>query len=227
MLVLNVGDKLIGDASIAGVVDYTIHGLVGETLNRFADGQLTDSPSDLYVATDIIVITSIVLVNADSVSRTINLYIKPSGGTSRHIVAKDLTLGAGHSLHYDGVKITMVGPYSGATGLSDHSKLSNLHYDYSGHTGFASSSDLLTVSSTLQTDIDNKAGTLLELADTPDVYDEDRYLRSTASGTEWATVSGGSLTHSDLSNLDYDSSGHTGFASSVELVTMPVDGGSF
>lgn len=32
--------------------------------------------------------------------------------------------------------------------------------------------------------------TLLDLTDTPAVYDSGKYLRSTASGTEWATVSG-------------------------------------
>lgn len=33
--------------------------------------------------------------------------------------------------------------------------------------------------------------TLLELDDTPVAYDNGKYLRSTADGTEWATASGG------------------------------------
>jgi surface protein len=63
--------------------------------------------------------------------------------------------------------------------------------------------------------------TFIDLSDTPNVYDANKYLRSTVDGTEWATVSGGTGTsvHSDLSNLAYADSGHTGFASSAELLT--------
>lgn len=61
--------------------------------------------------------------------------------------------------------------------------------------------------------------TLLGLTDTPTVYDNGKYLRSTASGTEWAEVSTGTIDHSLLSNLDFASSNHTGFASSTELAT--------
>ena len=198
MLVLNTGDKLRGDAFVEGVVDYTVHGLVGETLTMIAGGQLLSAENDLYVATDTVVITSIILVNSDSVSRTINLYIKPDGESSRYIVAKDLNLGIGHSLHYDGVKVSVIGPYIGSAGLSDHSKLSNLHYDYAGHTGFASSEALSTVSGVLQSDIDGKAITFLELTDTPSSYDDDKYLRSTTSGAEWATVDAATIQASDV-----------------------------
>jgi len=50
-----------------------------------------------------------------------------------------------------------------------------------------------TISGTLQTNIDAKPDTLLELTDTPSAYDDGMYLRSTASGIEWATASGGYL----------------------------------
>ena len=40
--------------------------------------------------------------------------------------------------------------------------------------------------------LDLGAGALIELTDVPTYYDEGKYLRATASGTEWATVSGGS-----------------------------------
>lgn len=111
--------------------------------------------------------------------------------------------------------------------ITDHSNLNSLDYASSGHTGFqaagdyATSSELTTTSGDLQTQIDNKPDTLLELTDTPAAYDNGKYLRSTAAGTEWATVSGGSGTddHSLLTNLDYASSGHTGFAASGDLVT--------
>lgn len=63
--------------------------------------------------------------------------------------------------------------------------------------------------------------TLLDLDDTPGDYAEGEYLRSTSSGTEWTTISGaGTIVHTELSNLDYASSGHTGFASSDDLTTV-------
>lgn len=63
---------------------------------------------------------------------------------------------------------------------------------------------------------------LIDLVDTPSTYDSGRYLRSTASGVDWATASGmgGTYYHSDLYNLDYASSGHTGFASTAALDTV-------
>ena len=60
--------------------------------------------------------------------------------------------------------------------------------------------------------------TLLELTDTPAAYDNNKYLRSTVDGTEWATVSGGEGTdHSELANLAYADSGHTGFSPDTHL----------
>jgi len=54
------------------------------------------------------------------------------------------------------------------------------------------------------------ASSFLGLIDTPSVYEDNKYLKSTSSGTEWATVPGGTGTsdHSELSNLDYASAGH-------------------
>ena len=82
-----------------------------------------------------------------------------------------------------------------------------------------------TISGSLQTNIDAKPDTLLELTDTPSSYDNEKYLKSTASGTEWATVSGegGSSNHSELNELDYASAGHTGFASTATLTTTSGD----
>ncbi|MFA6887320.1 MAG: discoidin domain-containing protein [Fermentimonas sp.] len=60
--------------------------------------------------------------------------------------------------------------------------------------------------------------TFLGLSDTPSTYGEGKYLRATASGTEWATISGaggGTSYHDALLNLDYASSGHTGFAPTI------------
>ncbi len=84
-----------------------------------------------------------------------------------------------------------------------------------------SEEEALTLSGTLRVHIDAKPDTFLELDDAPDSYSKGLYLKSTSSGIEWATASGGGGTsyHSLLDELDYDSSGHTGFASSVALST--------
>jgi len=113
------------------------------------------------------------------------------------------------------------------SGISNHSELNELDYADSGHTGFQPAgayttvSDLTTLSGQLQDDIDNKPDTLLELTDTPSVYDEGKFLKSTTSGTEWATISGsgGTSFHSELYELDYASSGHTGFQPAGDYLT--------
>ena len=93
-----------------------------------------------------------------------------------------------------------------------------------GHTHddrYYTETEVDTISGSLNTKIAAKPDTLLELSDTPAAYDDNKYLKSTTSGTEWATVSGGTGTsiHSELSNLDYASSGHTGFQPSGDYVT--------
>jgi hypothetical protein len=108
MIVLDSGDAVRGDAAAATVVDYTIYGLDDNTLKQLADGQLGAAEADLFLADSVDVVTTIVMVNTDSVARAINLYVKPSAGTSRSIIAKDLSLGAGYSLHWSGDKITVM-----------------------------------------------------------------------------------------------------------------------
>jgi hypothetical protein len=108
MIVLDSGDAVRGDAAAAAVVDYTIYGLDDNTLKQLADGQLGAAEADLYLSDSVDVVTTIVMVNTDTVARAINLYVKPSAGTSRSIIAKDLSLGAGYSLHWSGDKITVM-----------------------------------------------------------------------------------------------------------------------
>jgi hypothetical protein len=69
------------------------------TWATLADGQLAASKGTLYTAVGQVAITAILLVNTDSASRTVNLYIKRSGGTSRRIAGKDISLAAGGSLN--------------------------------------------------------------------------------------------------------------------------------
>jgi hypothetical protein len=137
MLILNNGDKFRGNTSIVDVIDYTIHGLVGDVLSRFADGQLPVAESNLYSATNTVVVTSVILVNTDTVSRTVNLYIQPNGGTSRRIITKDLNLDAGSSLHYDGIKVDIVGQTSVASMLKSVYDTNSLPTLFAGEFGFS------------------------------------------------------------------------------------------
>lgn len=110
MLALDNGDKIRGDASAATVVDFTLHGVVGTVVTQLADGQLAISIGDLYTAGVAgIAVTSIILVNTDTVARTVNLYLTPSAGTARRLIPKNMSLGAGHSLYVDGKKVTVMG----------------------------------------------------------------------------------------------------------------------
>lgn len=103
MIALDNGDKIRGDAAAATVVDYLIFGFVGTTATQIADGQLASSIGDLYTAgADGIGVSSIVLVNTDSSARAVNLYVTPSGGTARRLIAKDYSLPVGYSLYTDG-----------------------------------------------------------------------------------------------------------------------------
>lgn len=109
MFALNEGDAIRGDASVASKVDYTLHGIIGTTIKQLADGQLASSEGNLYTATtDGIAVTAICLVNTDSSARTVNLYLKPKGGTSRRVVPKDISLSAGYCMYANGVEIKIV-----------------------------------------------------------------------------------------------------------------------
>ena len=145
MIVLNNGDKIQGICDADAVIDFVISGVVGETVSQMANGQLASALGDLYTASDSVVVSSIILVNTDTVDRTINLYVLPSGGTARRFIPKDLVLKAGFSLHFNGTRIVVIDTEgkeyatAGTGGTTDHSQLSNLDYVNSGHTGFEAS----------------------------------------------------------------------------------------
>lgn len=119
MLILDDGDKLRGDASVASKLDYTIHGLDGATLKQLADGQLPAATGDIYTASAAVVVKTITIVNTDSVARTVNLFLLPSGGTARQLLPTDVTLAAGDALYFDGVKIETAAS-TGTLHASDH-----------------------------------------------------------------------------------------------------------
>ncbi len=109
MLVIDNGDAIRGDATVASGIDFVINGYVDTVATQLADGQLPNSEDDLYSSgANATVVLSIVLVNIDTSTRTCNLYLKPSGGTSRRVIPKDCSLAAGYSLHTDGVTISVL-----------------------------------------------------------------------------------------------------------------------
>lgn len=69
--------------------------LIMATWASLADGQLAGSKATLFTASGQTAITAIILTNTDSSTRTINIYIKRSGGTSRRIAGKDFSMTAG------------------------------------------------------------------------------------------------------------------------------------
>lgn len=67
------------------------------TAKILADGQLANAKGTLYTCPGATqgIIKTIKLVNTDSVSRTVNLYIKKNGSVSRRICPKDMIMGKG------------------------------------------------------------------------------------------------------------------------------------
>lgn len=62
-----------------------------------ADGQLANTKTTMYTASSVTTTgLHLTLVNTDSSARTCNVYIKP-GSTSRRIIPKDMSMGAGES----------------------------------------------------------------------------------------------------------------------------------
>lgn len=77
-------------------------------IKSLADGQLGASKATLYTAPAATqtVVSIISLVNTDSSARTVNIYFKASGGTSRRIIPKDLSLAIGANFVHD-IKVTL------------------------------------------------------------------------------------------------------------------------
>ena len=109
MIVLDNEDAIRAIASVDAVVDYILNGYVGTTATQLADGKVTDGEADLYASgADGTVVLAITMVNTHAAAVIVNLFLKPSGGTSRRIIAKDLSLAVGYSLHTDGTTIVLV-----------------------------------------------------------------------------------------------------------------------
>lgn len=72
-------------------------------IKQLAQGQLPSSTGDLYTipAGTQALIKTIKLVNTSTGTETVNLYLKPSGGTARRIIPRDLQFQAGYLLVVD------------------------------------------------------------------------------------------------------------------------------
>lgn len=108
MIGLNSGDKVQGDSTSAGKVDYSIFGYKNSVVTQMATGQLPNAIGDLYIAATADAVLSIVLVNTNATTENVNLYVLPSAGTARRLIAKDLQLFAGYSLHFDGKSVEVL-----------------------------------------------------------------------------------------------------------------------
>ena len=107
MLLLENTNVLKGDAGVASKIDFTVHGLVGTILTQLGNGQLSDSIGALVTASAKTVVSSITLVNTHTAAIAVNLYITTGSGT-RHIIPKDMLLGAGGSMLFDGAKYSVI-----------------------------------------------------------------------------------------------------------------------
>jgi len=113
MIVLDNGGKLRGDATAPSVIDYSFYGLDNNVLKQLGDGQLPSTTGDLYTSDSVDVVSTIILVNTDSVVRQVNLFMLPSAGTARRILPKDLSLNPGYSAQWSGDKVTVMNTSGG------------------------------------------------------------------------------------------------------------------
>lgn len=127
MLALDSGDKIQGDTTTASKVDYTIHGLDNNAVKQMADGQLPNSIGDLYTADSADIVTAIILVNTNTSVEAVNLYLTPSGGTARRLIAKDTSLGVGYSLHFDGARVAILDPVGGVVSITTYGDHASYH----------------------------------------------------------------------------------------------------
>ncbi len=74
------------------------------TIQELADGQLPNAKTTLYTvpALTSAIVLDIRLVNVTAGAITVNLYKKASGGTSRRILDKDLSIAANGSVRVKG-----------------------------------------------------------------------------------------------------------------------------
>jgi len=108
MFTLQASDELHGVASSASKITYTIFGYL-KTTNSYrilAQGQLAGAVASIFNPTEETLISTIALVNTDSVSRTFTLYA--NGTAAANQITGTVTLGAGYrcTLSNEGLRVT-------------------------------------------------------------------------------------------------------------------------
>jgi hypothetical protein len=79
------------------------------TSKEMGDGQLPAVKGTLGTvpASKAWIVKSVTFVNTGAVTRTVNLYAKPSGSSSRRIIPKDLSLDAGDCYYETGLSVVL------------------------------------------------------------------------------------------------------------------------
>ena len=149
-------------------------------LVKMGDGVTQWSSLDYYGTTASGVISHSLLTNLDSDDHP--QYHTDARGDIRYYTQAQVDTISG-ALQTEIDDITFSG-----TGVTDHGDLTGLDDD--DHPQYLLGNDFTIYSGTLQSQIDIKPDTFLELTDTPSAYNDGQYIRSTTSGVEWITASG-------------------------------------
>ena len=108
MINIDATDKIEGIASVASVIAFTFSGVDGTTVVS-SEGLLAATQTQIYLATAATRLLSLTLVNTHSAAVTVNVQKDPAdAGTLYNIIPKDLTLGIGYSLCFDGQRCSVM-----------------------------------------------------------------------------------------------------------------------
>lgn len=74
------------------------------TISSLANGQLAATIGDLYTSTSCTtIVKSITLVNTNTTTESVELYVLKAGGTARRIIPQATQLKAGYQLEFDSI----------------------------------------------------------------------------------------------------------------------------
>lgn len=108
MLNIDATDKIEGIASVADKVEFTCSIVDGTTV-KSSEGLLSNSQTQIYLAVAATRILSLTLVNTHTSAVTVNVQKDPTdAGTLYRIIPKDLSLGIGYMLVFDGQRCTVI-----------------------------------------------------------------------------------------------------------------------